>query len=190
MNLTGSVPTMGEMGLERLKPPDNGSLPLGGGQWMMPHYQTFVAFMNMMSRTYWWTFDEALRDSQVNSDAIRNDIVVREALSSRYQTVCAMEWMLNPQNKQDQSQKFWSQKLTKILEDIPYFQQFKRNLLEAIFFGKYGVQPLCKWDYSLGYKRMIVKKWYPIHGDKIVFKWDGRPGILINPVYRDISWEN
>ncbi len=183
MLINGSTPTLGEMGLERLKPPDGGTLPLGGGQWALPHYQTFVSFMNMMSRTYWWTFDEALRDSQQNSDAMRNDIVIREALSARYQTVTAMEWMLEPQNKQDQSQKFWAHKLTKIIEEIPYIQQFKRNLLEAIFFGKYGIQPLYKWDYSTGYKRMTVPKWYPVHGDKIVFKWDGTPGILVNPAY-------
>jgi hypothetical protein len=185
----GTQPTLNEMGLERLKPPEGGTLPLGGGEWAMPHYQTFVSFMNMMSRTYWWTFDEALHDSQVNSDAMRNDIVIREALASRYQTVVSLEWMLEPQNKQDKSQLFWSEKLTQIIQEIPYLQQLKRNLMEAVFFGKYGVQPLYKWDYSLGYKRMVVKRWYPVHGDKIVFKWDGTPGILINAAYKDITSE-
>lgn len=187
MIVNGTIPTPNEMGLERLKPPEGGTLPLNGGQWTLPHYQTFVSFMNMMSRSYWWTFDEALRDSQVNSDAMRNDIVVREALSARYQTVCSMEWMIEPQNKQNQSEKFWAQKLTKIVERIPYLQQFKRNLLEAIFFGKYGVQPLYKWSYENGYKEMIIPKWYPVHGDKMIFKWDGTPGILINAAYREVT---
>ncbi len=187
--VNATQPTLSEMGLDRLRPPEGGTLPLNGGQWALPHYQTFVSFMNMMSRTYWWTFDEALRDSQVNSDAMRNDIVVREALSSRYETVVSLESMLEPQNKQDKAQVFWAEKLTRILKDIPYVQQFKRNLMEAVFYGKYGVQPLCKWDYSLGYKRMVIHRWYPVHGDKIVFKWDGTPGILINASYSSVSSE-
>lgn len=183
MFMSGNVPTLGEMGIERLKPPDNGSLPLGGGMWTLPHYQTFVAFMNTMSRTYWWTMDEALNDSITNSEAMRNDIVIRDALTTRYRPVCQLEYQLEPQDKADRMQVAWAAKLTNILKDIPYFQQFKRNLLEAIFFGKYGVQPLFKWDYELGYKRMVVKRWYPVHGDKIVFKWDGTPGILINAAF-------
>ena len=186
---TANQPTMTEMGLERLMPPENGSLPLGGGEWTMPHYLTFVSYMNMMSRSYWWTFDEALRDSQVNSDAMRNDIVIREALSSRYQPVVSLEWMIEPQDKTNQYEKACANKVTKIIKEIPYIQQFKRNLLEAVFFGKYGIQPLYKWDFSLGYKRMVVKRWYPVHGDKIVFKWDGTPGILMNASYKEVSYE-
>lgn len=189
MNMTGSVPTLQEMGVERLIPPVNGSLPLGGGNWTLPHYLTFISFMNTMSRSYWWTFDEALRDSQTNSDAMWNDIVVRGAVNDRIRVPCTMEWMINPQDKQDKAQKFWANKLTEIVRQIPYLQQFKRSLMSSVFFGKYGVQPLCKWDYSLGYKRMIIKDWYPVHGDKIVFKWDGTPGILINPSYKEKSWE-
>lgn len=179
-----NAPTLGEMGIDRLKPPDNGALPLNGGLWTMPHYMTFVNYMNAATRTYWWSFDEALRDSQVNSEAMRNDLVIRDALSSRYRSVCMLEDQISPKNKANKSEQFYSNKLTEILHEIPYLQQMKRCLMEAVFFGKYGVQPLCKWDYSTGYKRMIIRSWYPVHGDKLVFKWDGTPGILVNSLYR------
>jgi hypothetical protein len=182
-------PTLGDMGINRLMPRDNEALPLGGGMWTLPHYLTFVAWMNQATGTYWWTFDEALRDSQVNSDAMRNDLVIRDALSSRYRSVCMLEDQVVPKNKANKSEQFYADKLKEIINEIPYVQQLKRSLLEAIFFGKYGVQPLCKWDYSLGYRRMVVKDWYPVHGDQMVFKWDGTPGILVNPFYRTPTTE-
>lgn len=184
MNFGGTTPNLGEMGLDRLQPAPDESLPMGGGLWTLPHYMTFVAFMNFMTRSYWWTFDEALRDSTCNSDAMRNDIVVRDALSSVYRPVCLAEWQLEPVDKANKMLVAGASKLTQVIRDIPYFQQFTRNLLEATFFGKYGVQPLFQWDRSLGYKRLIVKRWYPVHGDKIIFKWDGTPGILVNASYR------
>jgi hypothetical protein len=189
MNTNGTVPTLGEMGIDRLQPPDGGSLTINGGMWTMPHYQTFVSFMKTMARSYWWTFDEALRDSQTNSDAMRNDLVVRDALTSRYRPVCLLEWQLEPLEKADMLQVAYANKLTNVIKDIPKLQQFKRCLMEAVFFGKYGVQTLTKWDYSLGYKRCVIKDWYPVHGDKIVFKWDGTPGILVNAAYRGTETE-
>jgi len=184
MNFGGTTPTLGEMGLERLQPAEDQALPLGGGLWTMPHYMTFVAFMNFMTRSYWWTFDEALRDSTCNSDAMRNDIVVRDALSTVYMSVVLNEWHLEPIDKSNQLLVASANKLTNVIQEIPYLQQFMRCLMEATFFGKYGVQPLFKWDRSLGYRRMLIKRWYPVHGDKIVFKWDGTPGILVNASYK------
>lgn len=180
---------MGEMGLEGLRVPPGGSKPLNDGLWELPHYETFSSFMNLASRSYWWSFDEALRDSQCNSDAMWNDLSIRDPLNARQRPVVLLEWTLTAQNEANQSEKAWAKRLTQIIKEIPYLQQLKRCLLDAIFFGKYGVQLLCKWDYSLGYKRMVITNWYPVHGDKIVFKWDGTPGILVNATYRNSQVE-
>ena len=182
---SGTAPTMGEMGLERLKPPPGGSLPLNGGLWEVPHYETFVAFMNMASRSYWWSFDEALQDSTCNADAMWNDLCIRDPLNARQRPVVMLEWALTPRNEAVAMEKTNAQLVTQIITEIPYLQQLKRCLLDSIFFGKYGVQLLCKWDYECGYKRMVVHHWYPVHGDKIVFKYDGTPGILVNATYRN-----
>src|SRR5262245_59844308 len=131
MNFGGAIPTLGEMGLERLQPPENGALPIGGGQWTLPHYMTFVAFMNMITRSYWLTLDEALRDSTCNSDAMRNDIIVRDALSSVYRPVCLADWQLEPIDKSNQMLVAGASKLSQIIRDIPYLQQFTRCLMEA-----------------------------------------------------------
>lgn len=189
-DMNGTVPTLGEMGLLRqLDPGPSGSMPLNGGEWTLPHYQTFVAFMNTTARTYWWTFDEALRDSLCNSYAMRNDLVIREALSARYRSVVTCERMWKPKNHTDQIQVAAAKKVQGIIDEIPYVQQLLRCWMEATFFGKYGVQLLCKWDKNPNVRRMVVYDWFPVHGDKIVYKWDGTPGVLINPSYTQKSWE-
>ena len=176
----GASPTLGELGVDRLRPPVDGNLPLNGGLWSMPHYATFVALMNQMVRTYWWSFDEALRDSQCNTHAMRNDLVVRSALTSRSRPVCSLEWQIEPINAASKEEVAAGEEVTKIVKDIPYFQQLRRTLLEAIWFGKYGVQLLTRYKYVNGAKRLVIPRWYPVHGDKIIFKWDGTPGILVN----------
>jgi len=70
------------------------------------------------------------------------------------------------------------------MKRIPQVQQLKRTLLEALFYGRYGVQLSFKWDYTNGGEReLVVKDWYPVNGDKIVFRYDGTPGILVNSVF-------
>ena len=189
-NMNGTQPTLGELGYEALRPPTGGNMALGDGAWTMPHYQTFVSFMNTMSRSYWWTFDEALNDSQCNADAMRNDLVIRDALASRYRSVVTLEALIKPRNAANRGDVAGCEKVTKLLHRAPYLQQLKRNLMEAVFFGKYGVQLLCKWGNNPQVRDMEIVDWYPVHGDKIVFKWDRTPGILINPAYRGVSWEN
>ncbi len=176
----GAAPTLGELGVERLDPEVNGDMPLNGGLWTLPHYATFVALMNQMVRTYWWSFDEALKDSTCNTHAMRNDIVIRDALSSRYRPVCQLEWQIDPYDAAVTPEMKAAEEVTKIIRDIPYLQQLKRNLLEAIWFGKYGVQLITRFKYVNGAKRLIIPRWYPVHGDKIIFKWDGTPGQLVN----------
>jgi hypothetical protein len=48
------------------------------------------------------------------------------------------------------------------------------------FFGRSAVQWKTAWDYSLGYKQLVVADWSPIHPDSIVFKYDGDVGTLVN----------
>lgn len=58
-------------------------LPPGQGRLTVPHFQTFSAIVNQISRTYRMTHDEALRHSRTNAQALRRDPVVMDALRSR-----------------------------------------------------------------------------------------------------------
>jgi hypothetical protein len=118
-----------------------------------------------------------------------NDLTIRDPLISRQRPVALLEWNIDPLDAGDRLQVACASKLTNVFKDIPDFQQMKRCLLDAMFFGKSGVQLLFKWDYSLGYKRMIVSDWYPVHGDKIIFKYDRTPGILVNATFQSAGVE-
>lgn len=159
------------------------SLPPGGGRFPLPHYQTFGAIVNSVSRTYRWTFDEALRHDRENALAIRRDPVVMDALRSRQIPTAQLPWHIEAEDDQDTRQAEAAEEVTKIIEGIPRLQQLKMHLLEAVWWGRYGVQLAYKWDFSRGKKSLKVVDHRPINGDKLIFKYDGRSGVLVHPAY-------
>lgn len=175
--------TSQEQGFSPQPPANPGPLPPNQGMWNIPHFATFAAVMNYASRSYRWTFDEAMRDNRDNALAMRRDPIIMSALRDRQTPTCQLDWQLEPQDKTDPRQMECATKITAILKRIPRFQQLKRSLLEALFYGRYGAQLTYEWDYSGGERQLVVKDWYPVNGDKIVFKYDGTPGILVNTAF-------
>jgi hypothetical protein len=158
-------------------------IPPGGGRVEMGHYQTFSQIVNYASRTYRWRFDEALRHNRENALAIRRDPVVMDALRSRQIPTAQLEWHLESENDQDTRQQEAVTTLTEIIKSIPRFQTLKMHLLEALWWGRYGVRLIYKWDFSRGDKRLVVRDFFPVNGDKLIFKWSGSPGILVHAAY-------
>lgn len=179
MSLTD--PTVAEKGYPPADPPPPGQAPAGGGRWVAPHYLQFSALYNYASRTYNWTHDEALVASECNAEAMWRDLVISTAVRDRQRPVVQLESQLEPRNPSDPQQHRLKEVLTEVLEDIPDLQQFRRHLLEAVWKGKSGVQCAFAWDFSAGDRRLVVRDWLPVDGDSIVFKFDGTPGILVNP---------
>ena len=167
---------------------DQQPLPPGGGRYSSPHFLTFSQIVNSVSRTYRWTFDEALRHNRQNALAIRRDPVVMDALRSRQIPTAQLPWHIEVENDKDTRQAEAAQQLTKVIEGIPNFQRLKMHLLEALWWGRYGVQLLYEWDYSTGTKRLVVREHRPINGDKLSFKHSGRAGILVHASYPG-TWE-
>lgn len=153
----------------------------GDGAFPVPHFQTFNSIVNYVSRTHRWRFDEALRDSHQNALAMRRDPVIMHALRMRQIPTAQLTWHLEGDEIGNAAQDEGIQTLTKIIKAIPNFQQLKMNLLESIWWGRAGVLMKYGWDYSTGSKRMIVRGHTPIMGDKLVFKFDGREGVLVHP---------
>ena len=175
-------PSLTESGFPRSDPPANKQLPAGGGKWVAPHYLQFNTFLNWVSRTYYWTHDEALRDSTCNAEAMWRDLVISTAIRDRQRPVCQLEHQFEARDPSDPQQKDLANDLNDIFEDIPRFQDMKLALLEAIWLGRAGVQVVCKWPDDVLYPRpmMFVRDWSPVHGDSIVFKFDGQTGIMCN----------
>ncbi len=170
-----------EEGFPHADPLVGGQIAPGGSKWITPHADQYVSMLNMLSRTYYWTHDEALRDSGVcNTDAMWADLVISTAIRDRQRPVVQLEWQLECRNPSDPEEKKWAQIVKEILDDIPNFQQLRRCLLDAIWWGRAGVQFVCDWDYSQGERRIAIRKWEQIHGDTLVFKFDGTVGYLVN----------
>jgi phage gp29-like protein len=173
-------PTLREQGFPPPDPVGGTHMPAGGGKWVTPHHLLFQNFLNYVSRTYHWTHDEALRDSACNARAMWADLVISTAIRDRQRPTVQLEWQLEPRQPTDPMEKQLADTLTEVLEEIPRFQQMRRCLLDALWWGRAGVQLRFAWDYSTGEKRMVVADWMPIHGDTLVFKFDGTIGYLVN----------
>ena len=163
-----------------------GRVPGDGGQ-PLPHFMTFSQVVNWASRTYRYTFDEALRHSAKNTLAMRRDPVIMECIRSRQMPTAQLGWHLEPQNPEDTAQTEAAKELTDIIKQTPRLQQLMMHLLEAMFYGRYAVQLNYEWDYSTKKRRMLVKDFKPINGDKLVFRYSGQAGILVHATF-DGTW--
>lgn len=155
-------------------------LPAGQGKWPVPHHETKVALVNLSSRTYRWTSDEALKHSRKNAAAVLRDLVVRNALAVRWAPIVQLGWHLKPRDATDPRQVEGTAKLTDVIHHTPRFQDFLQYCLWGEYFGFAGVAQVFEWEKIGDEMCMVVKEHRPIHGDSLVPRWDGEWGILVN----------
>lgn len=172
-----------ELGYPAPLPPVSDVVAPNASQWAVPHYLTFSGIVNQISNTYRYTFDEAMLASPANARIMRRDPVLMDALRARQIPTCQLSWHLTCQDETDPQQMYAAANVTQIINEIPRFQWLKMNLLEAVWYGRYGSQLITRWDTSRKYRRLVVKEHRPMNGDKLVFKWSGDVGVLVHPAY-------
>src|SRR5688572_18817980 len=146
-------------------------MPPNAGQSIVPHAITFSGILSSISRVY-RPSDEALKHSLANARLMVNDPVIEECCEIRRQACCLFDWHIEPGDKKDANQVAFASELTKMLEAIPRFMQYRENLLRATWYGRYAIAHKWGWK-KVGYKmRLIPTGWQPIHGDKLVFRFD------------------
>jgi hypothetical protein len=190
--LTGEAERLAEAGLPLPTPttpgpPGSGVEPPGNSTWVVPHFQSFASVWNTVSRTYRWTFDEALTHSQQNARDYRKDPVVWEALRARQMPLAGSEWSIKPKNEMDPLDIEHSKRVQGAIEETPNLQQLLMSLLEAAWYGRAGSTLTYRWDWSEGYRRAIVDNHNPVNGDKLIFRYSGEVGILVGGDYPG-SW--
>lgn len=163
--------------------PPVGNLPAGGAKWAVPHAESKVSLINLSSRTYRWTHDEALKHSRQNARAVLRDLTVRNALTARWTPVVQLSWHLEPQDPTDPVQTEAAAKLTKIVERTPRLQDFFSYCLWGEWFGRAGVALVYRWEVVGGELCMCVADHRPINGDSLVARWDGEWGQLVNGTF-------
>ena len=163
-------------------PPPGDKMP-GGGGYSVPGFLSFSSLVRTAARTFLSTFDEALLNSPQNARAMWRDIVLWKAIRARQRPTAQLNWSIEPKDETDPAEIESAALVTEIIESIPRFQQMKVSLLNAIWFGKYAVEVDYQWQTWYGRQVMCVRDWIPINGDKIRYKWDHTPGILVNAIY-------
>jgi hypothetical protein len=180
--------TAGELGFPPQVQPQAGQNPPGDGGATTPHFLSFSALVSNAARAYPFSFDEALRDNRFNALAMRRDCVLMAAVRARQMPTSQLSWDLSARDETDPAEVESAKLVTEVVDEIPRFQQLKMFLLEAIWFGRYAVEVVYGWERWKGRQTLTVKDFYPINGDKLRFKWDGTPGVLVNGNYPG-SWE-
>lgn len=163
----------------------NGSDPgrLKDNGYALKQVQTFSGVVGGIAKTYRWAFDEALRNSPQNALSMRRDGAIMALLQERQVPVANAKYHLEPEQPEDPYQQSISDQLTDIVNAIPRFSRFRLQLLEAVWFGRYGNQYAVGKRQVKGQTRFTVLNHQPVHGDKFVYRWDGTPGILISQLY-------
>jgi hypothetical protein len=172
-----------EKGLALPEPPKVDELPAGVAQWAIPHWQTFASVFNLPSRSYRALFDEALKHSRQNSDAIDNDIVIQEALFTRKYATSQVGYHVEAIDPSNPKELKAAEKVTRALQLFTKFNDLRFSLLGGMWKGRKAAQLLCKWDYYNGEHYHYPVNFKAIDGDKLVFRYCDDVGVVVNSMY-------
>jgi phage gp29-like protein len=161
----------------RQKDPGNVDPNVGpnAGRTIVPHVTTFSGIVSTLAKTY-RNHDEAIRHNVQNAHMMRRDPMIMGPLLARQRAVALLNWSVEPEDKTSEVEVRIAKELTKMISMIPRFTEYRRNLLEAVWYGRYAIQH--KWSFVRkgGAKGKGVIDWVPVHGDKIMFRYDDGTG--------------
>ena len=142
----------------------------------VPHLATFVG-LPMTYPSAYRTSDQALRDNPGNAAAMRKDVFLMECLRARQYATCLSPWEITSPNE-DLDVVYVRDKVEEIVKKTPQLTEMLRNLLESIWFGRYGINMEYSWRFDGdGTRWMVPCGWTPIDGDKIRYTNDQRIAI-------------
>ncbi|MGH7744941.1 MAG: phage portal protein family protein, partial [Candidatus Dormibacteria bacterium] len=145
--------------------------PPNFGRWAIPQVLTYQGIVASISKAY-RNWDEAVKDSPDNARFMRNDPSVMECIKARQRCTSLLDWHLEIDGPEMPAHQALTERMTRILKHTPRFTEYRRCLLEAIWFGKYANQHRFGWHLKGGESNIVIDAWMPVHGDKIVFRMD------------------
>jgi phage gp29-like protein len=162
------------------------------GKSAIPHESTFQQRLYSGSgKVVYYNSDEAIRQSREDAAKMLSDLSIWKPLDERIRETALLKWHLEPEDKSDVAQDQFAKDVTKMIERIPRFLEFKRNLLMAIFHGRYGVGYEWGWEFYKQTPFLTVRTWHPVHGDKLFFSAKGDVGIRVGwwPELNDFKYD-
>lgn len=152
---------------------------------LVPPARTFSAIVNTATRILSFRFDEAMRNNPIAARAMRRDAFIRGLMEERLLPTINRDWILEIDDDKDPRQTMVRDQLTKIIKSIPDFDAFRRQQLDAVWFGRSG----CQWAYVRDDDNnglWGIPRWDSLHGDSVQFTFDGVPAILLDAM--TYSW--
>ena len=159
----------------------------GSGGFGLPPEDTYSAKYNVGLKYYYSYFDEALFDDYQNALSMRRDGQWQEMLDHRRLPTVSRDYEITCDDPDDPEQTRCCGELDLIVKRIPRFLDAKLWLMEHLFFGKSGLQVRYGYKTIRGRKRMTILDHAPVHGDKLIPRYDGGFGVL---VYRGDGFTN
>jgi hypothetical protein len=152
-----------------------------GREFPLPHPSTFIAILQSGSRTFWHSgYDEALRYTRESALVMKRDAFLISLLNERKLAVATIPWELEIPDEKDQRQVKVRDALKNGIESISDLRGIIWALLDAIWYGRQGVEIEWDWTTVRGAKVMVPVWWMPISGDKIGYDFDSRAYVLVN----------
>lgn len=162
------------------------------GESAVPHVVTFSSLLGRAWRTYRINrADEAMKHGREEALAMKRDAYLQGLLQERKLAVANRPWRIEVDNERDPRQKQVKEGITRVIKDTWRLNRLRYYLHEGIWYGRYGSQLVYEFaDIPLPnpsggghpYKQraLRVKMHQPVNGDKIDFKWDGTPLMLVH----------
>lgn len=149
----------------------------------MAPYLAFSALVQAGTRAYMFAFDEALRNGYCNAQAMLRDPVIYGALRNRMMPTAQLSFHIDPDDDTDEVQAEAAVRIKELVERIDNWQGCKFALMWAIWYGRAGVEINYEWEERRGRTWLAPKRWYPVNGDSLRFRWDDTVGIQCSGMY-------
>lgn len=112
----------------------------------VPHVLSMQGIVGTSFRCFWHgRYDEAIRDSQENADAMRNDPFIRRLMDENKYDVCSLRQSVEVDDERDPRQKALKDGLTQIWQSIPRLYDLNWYMMEARWYGRYAAQFTWHW---------------------------------------------
>ncbi len=131
-----------------------------------------------------WTYlhdrwDEALRDSRKNAEAMENDSWLQSLVRERIRGSTSLKWHLEADEPRDKTQKGAADLITRAIDRTPRLRRFIRHLARATWMGRHACQIEWKWQELSGQRCLTIGKHLPVNGDKLGWTLDHEPYVLV-----------
>jgi hypothetical protein len=168
--------------------PNPAVTPMAPGVYHVNTYRSIASTPGGIYRN----LDEALRACPQTAKAMLQDISVVGPLYQRWMSLISYNESLVPADENDEVGMDFCEKIMEEIESIPRWSEFKRNLMWAAWYGKH--LNVIDWEFKYGKdgRKLKVKNWIPIIGDKLIFRNNGRMGYLCHRFtgYRDVVYSD